>query len=85
MLIHTTNFSQSSILTDDTSDISCVRVYINLHTDMIMDWYFKPEHVAKSIQIKLYHKKKSVVDTDYLFEIFLMWFPINETQRKSIN
>jgi hypothetical protein len=47
---------QTSLLTDDTLDTSCVIVYINLHTGLTMAWYFKPEYVAKSIQIiKCYH------------------------------
>ena len=55
MLTYTVNFLQSSLPTDDTSDISCVTVYINIHTGPIMAWYFKPENAAKSIPIKLYH------------------------------
>ena len=55
MLTYTAYSLQSSLLTDDTSGISCVIVYINLHTSLIMAWYFKSEHAAKSISIKLYH------------------------------
>ena len=31
-------------------------------------------------------KKKSVINTDYCYlKLFLMWFPINETQIKGIS